>query len=916
MNKRLLFSSLFLLNAGQIFAVNEISIRQDQSHQTKPGYITSASLSIEPQGGYVSEALYIEYSDNGQFIGSNVEIIHRFNLPRGAVVRDLWLWIGDSVMQAQIKDTWTARHVYDSITSFKRDPAFLNVIDGQYELRIYPLESGKIRKIKMEYLVPVLFIGEQAQVDLPYSFLNSDNSSKTPLRVLFRYDNRFDYHFTIAELDSLEYQQLPDTLEKHYYESNIADIKLLSSLTVRYSETFPNGYSCSREAVKDGSVYSIGISPTGIFNPTSTERIAKRLCVGIDLNGKYPSLCIKTLLEGLDVFKNGILGDEDSVKVIITGYGLVDTFPKSGLTGNNDFKESLETFINGSKIISAVKNSSKPRILFCDDWAHNDWAFPGLEALAECSTATNLMSAISVISHFNIVAAIKHGNGENLNDDDASLARTRIVEFIKNGGYFLTYYDHNRGKEKIASYLIEGLKLPSGFKASNLTRTSNGNISFGFPNSFYYYSSCPLVNSDEQAIPELMNSDNEPVVISKKFGSGYFVVSGMWPPHDDAGLKQQVHPALLGLQISGSGSQTTDLIKALYDFNDDFNFNKIVVMSNADVTVTAENLSDKLTELDTVKLSRLPQTYCISLLDGTTYTPPIYTSSGVNYYGSGYLLCKIAERKHGLYFGMHEYDWRTVLGIIFNNNPMMVKNFSFAPKCNGVAIAPETVMQPNPLNEKLNSSRFYTVQCKTCEVIEAEVTGISPENDSALQKSLTIETRDVLNRTGSFISTEHANDIMLKMFQTIPLDTQEIVNFALEHRLMNDFTAFIALEPNDSIFFMQNPNDESNYHRTSVSPDLIKSIIVKFAVRILKILNNISFVLDIPQNGNVQIRIFNIAGRLLYRQDLSNCRIGATTILLKNKPLGKGMYLVAVKYFPHGMNYTSIQTRIGRFTLE
>jgi hypothetical protein len=595
---------------------------------------------------------------------------------------------------------------------------------------------------------------------------------------------------------------------------------------------------------------------------------------------------------------------------------LNDTFPNSGLISSAKVKEELGTFLDGSKVVSAARNRLKPRILFCDDWAVNDWYYPELEAIAECSTATDLMSALPVMSKFDIVAAIKHGKDAILNDQDASMVRTHIVEFISNGGYFLTYYDHNRLNEKIASQLIEGLKLPAEFQASNLTRTSNGIISSGLPNSFYYYSSCPLVNSDSKVVPELINSDNVPVVISKKYGSGYLVVSGMWPPHDDAGLKQQVHPALLGLHLLGNVLQPTDLFRAVSAINDDLHFTKAIVMSNADALVTADNLAVTLAELDSTRLRRLPQTFCISLLDGKNYTPPMYTSAGVNYYGNGYLLSNIAERTNGLYFGMHEYDWRTVYGLIFSGTPGMVKNISCKLKCNGVPIAPEAVMQPNPLNEKLFSSRFYTVQCKTCEVIEADVAGTSVADDSTIQKNVTIETRDILNRERSFLSAEHANDIMLKMLQTTPLDTQSIVKFALEHRLMNDFTAFIALEPNDSIVFMRDPNDESNYHQTSVSPAMVKSVVQQFIVKIMKAFNNITLVLDIPQSGTLQVRVFDIAGRLIYRHEAANCHSGSTSIALTNRHIGKGMYLVVVKYLAHGMNYSSVQTRIERFVLE
>lgn len=91
-------------------------------------------------------------SFHGKFLGKNVEILHKFELPEQAVVNDLWLWIDDFISKAIIIQRWRAQEIYDSITSFKRDPAFLKIVDNQYDLCIYPLTSGEFRKIKINTL--------------------------------------------------------------------------------------------------------------------------------------------------------------------------------------------------------------------------------------------------------------------------------------------------------------------------------------------------------------------------------------------------------------------------------------------------------------------------------------------------------------------------------------------------------------------------------------------------------------------------------------------------------------------------------------------------------------------------------------------------------------------------------------------
>ncbi|MDP3684744.1 MAG: VIT domain-containing protein, partial [Ignavibacteria bacterium] len=165
-----MFLSLF------IFATNDLTVKDNALHGSKPGYIEKATLVVEPFGSYVEQSLYIEYSERNQFSSNLLEIVHRFELPKDAVINDMWLWIGDSVMQARMFDTWTARGIYDSIVAAHYDPGFLTKNGSQYEFRIYPLAAGKIRKVKITFIVPTKWYGNQATAELPIKLLLSNNS--------------------------------------------------------------------------------------------------------------------------------------------------------------------------------------------------------------------------------------------------------------------------------------------------------------------------------------------------------------------------------------------------------------------------------------------------------------------------------------------------------------------------------------------------------------------------------------------------------------------------------------------------------------------------------------------------------------------------------------------------------------------
>ncbi|MBK6680389.1 MAG: hypothetical protein IPG53_10355 [Ignavibacteriales bacterium] len=217
MRRGLLLFTIIITAVTNIFSINDLSVRVPNNPVQKKGYMDDITLVVEPHGAYSEQSMYINYTDRNQFSGSqNVEVIHRFELPDGAIVNDLWLWIGDSVMQAIHLDTWTARSIYDSIVSMKRDPAFLSKKGNQYELHVYPLVSGSIRKIKLNYLVPVNFINNRSLTEIPIKFLQSNNNALKPLKILFRSKDNLWGEPNVYELPGEVFSFIADTMGYNY----------------------------------------------------------------------------------------------------------------------------------------------------------------------------------------------------------------------------------------------------------------------------------------------------------------------------------------------------------------------------------------------------------------------------------------------------------------------------------------------------------------------------------------------------------------------------------------------------------------------------------------------------------------------------------------------------------------------------
>lgn len=902
-----------LVYQSNVFAVNAISIREDFTHGVMPGFIKSATLVIEPHGASAEQSLYVAYTDKNQFEGNNVEIIHRFELPSGSTVHDLWLWIGDSVMQAKIMNTVTARHVYDSITSFKRDPAFLNVVNDQYELRIYPLQSGQMRKIKMSMQSQMAFIGKLANVSTPLNFLRSDNNSTTQLRVLFRFDKRLTYKPQFMETNELKFTDLPDTLNWHYKECFIDDIKKFKFLTLTYEETCTTGISVKLGKIKKGFIANIGVNPMDIF---SSERISKEprnILIGQDLSGVY-GFDSKLFKTGFENFLKSYLRNGDSIRIFIAGEGHYDTLPENGVyISSLSNTDSISNAVYSSPVISLKQNRRKAKILFVDSYAQGIWSFPGLDSLAQCSTSiSGLISCLPKLQEFDLVAAYAHGLEVILSDEEAQLARKEIMQFMKSGGIFLTYFDYNRGEEKIASHFIDSIQKPGQFVPSNINRNSQGTIGSLLSISFYYYTSCPLIHSDDSVVNEATNSNGDPVLISKPYGAGRFVVSGMWTYHDDAALKQQLSTALFGLQTLNVQRQLPDLLHTMINATSSSRYDELVLISNSDDLVTAENINKKLGSVDTSKLKDIPPTHCISLLDGQSYSPPIYMSGLTKYLGSDFLLANIAKITGGDFFSTFDYDMGTIGRIVANNFQGMPKEIAVKVHCADNEISDDSIYAIN--NSSTNSGlQYFLAKCDSTDTISITVSGNDPLKDSIVSKKVTLSTESLFTEKNDAIYTMYSIQIMKKMLQAAQLDTQSIINFSIKNRLLNDFTAFLAIEPNDSNFFMRDPFDESKYkvsaRKVLKSVQTALSLVVKSAGNVLQY--------SLSGIGKLEMRLFDLNGKCVYSKSFTCSGFLSKQLKIKSLGLANGTYIAVAKFVSSDKrNGNKPVTKIVRFIVR
>ncbi|MBL0177483.1 MAG: T9SS type A sorting domain-containing protein [Ignavibacteria bacterium] len=781
------------------------------AYGTKPGYIDQATLVVEPHGAYVEQSLYLSYSDHNQFAGSSiVEIVHRFRLPANAVVNDLWLWIGDSVMQAIMLDTWRARAIYDSITSSLHDPAFLAKRGDIYELHIFPLVSGSVRKIKLNFITPTRWLGKLGVAELPLQMLSDNNAAKKPLDVLFRVVEPVWGKPSISELPNANFTGLKDTNGYRFQYTRVDDIGVLPGFTLGFTTDFSDGtFFSSSERKNDGAYFQFGFDPGSIF-PIQRDSSSKRLLFALDLSGVH----YKNFVTLIPRVKQAILSAakaDDSVNVLVAGAGKIQFLNPAWTLGRTDSISALIDRFVASEWGREIAEQRIPYIKYTDDLAPVCWQFPGLEKLATIKNFPSLLEALRDSGKADVVATYNNGTDDRKNNSVELLAKIDSV-FIE-GGRVLTYYDYNRSPsdEVIASAHIAGLSVRriTEFPAP-LTGVAAGNIGKDFTEPFNHYVFNFLEYSpDPQVKVELIDSLGRPYVISKRIHNGLLVVSAIWSFRDDGALKAVIGIPLLGLNAVSCDQQLTGLLQTVKAFHTASPCDRVIVLSNTDTLFEKPDAQAWTASYVADFIPAAPQFTTINLLDGSNFLPRSVTDQQVQYYGCGYLLKTIADATHGRHFETHLYPWNSLCALLDPYSLPTADTLTVSAVADAGAGVVKEIREVEPVPEDPNKARFFIGAATPSDSITFTVRAVFKDSIGERiytgSRYLSHDSTKMDKIVPSMLGNEHLKDL----FKQPKRDTAAIVSMAMRYRLLCDYTALLALEPNDTLHFMKDPFDET-----------------------------------------------------------------------------------------------------------
>jgi Vault protein inter-alpha-trypsin domain len=859
--RNIILSTLFVLITSTIFASNELSVLTDAVGSTKPGYMDKVVLVIEPHGGYFEQSLYIEYSDHNQFQGSNnVEIVHRFELPEGSVINDMWLWIGDSVMQAIMLDTWTATAIYDSIVTNKRDPALLKKKGNQYEFHVYPLESGSFRKVKINMITPVKWIGEKATAELPFRMLNANNLSVKPIEILFRQKLNSWGEPNIYEFPQLEFSNITDTLGYNYKHVIIDDISQQNSLKLSYSTTFNQGkFVTGLEDKSNKSYFQLGILPGEFFNLEQDLR-AKKNMYAIDLSGNK-NKNLELLLPNLKDVMNTGMKDGDQYNLVLAGSGQIKNI--SG--GWQNYSESsIQTEIDSfteSTFADSILLETKPNIIFADWDATNSWDFDGIEEFADVMYFNNIMNALPSFNKAQVITAYRHGYDDVISQDQLNSLLTPLDSFFVRGGRLVTYFDYNRNnRELLARNYIPSLQS-SYLKADaqTLYRNEEGHFGINFPEQFDHNFVGVLSYDDPNVKIELMNSNGEPVIISKKIRNGLLVVVDIWQIKDDGAMKSIMSPPLLGLNETSKNLLLPELLSYIATEQNKNSFDKCILMSNSDSIYSQSSTNSFITEYFH-SITAVPKFNTINLLDGLNINPPSIIIDNDLYYGSGYLLSELSSNSGGIHFETFENDWDYIVAMSnYALNPLLLELDMQIDVDDGSAELVE-LREVNSIKNDPNKPLFFIAETNGQNKADFNISATFEGMENPIEKNIEFLFSHDSTKYELLIPTLLANERLNDLFNNYPHDTLEIVDLAIQNNLLTDFTALLAIEPNESIHFMEDPFDESGL---TIIDDNINNDQDSLNIEIYPnpFNNQVKIKVSVKDPSVISVSIFNILGQ-------------------------------------------------------
>jgi hypothetical protein len=248
-----------------------------QTWRSGQGTIEQAILSIHPKGMYTENNLDLTFSARGlSFTNSDsIEVQLYFNLPDGAVITDLWLWIDSTtISKALMLDRWTASSIYENIVKRRRDPAILyKDYSDYYQLRVYPMAGASTRRIKMTYLTRNDWTTKSIVSPIPTHIIRASMNTVPGFTIRFWPDRIWNNPWIFERVD-IAGSARKDSIGKDFFEFTLPYDPYQTSLSIAYQAPIQNGVFVQRFQRGTDGIYQLTLIPSNALNLNIGRKVA------------------------------------------------------------------------------------------------------------------------------------------------------------------------------------------------------------------------------------------------------------------------------------------------------------------------------------------------------------------------------------------------------------------------------------------------------------------------------------------------------------------------------------------------------------------------------------------------------------------------------------------------------------------
>lgn len=293
--------------------IQSLTVNDPDAWSSWNANITQADLIIKPKGLYLEYGLYLTFSADQSKLpnwADQLEIEMLFKLPSNSIVTDSWLWVEDSIMRALLINRDIASNIYNGIVNRRRDPSILYRNNrSDYELRVFPMDRDKQRKVKITYLVPVKWDNNKIEAPLPIDILKL--SEKIPNLKLTVYSNN---EYTDPYLTEFGYLPFAITNQPAYTVIPQYMISNSPKLTLAMNHNYQNGaYATHFQEKVDEGYYQFLIDIEKAFN---IKNPTKNLFI-LECDPNFTSLSPQGILEELKTGLKRYLDETDSFNIMM-----------------------------------------------------------------------------------------------------------------------------------------------------------------------------------------------------------------------------------------------------------------------------------------------------------------------------------------------------------------------------------------------------------------------------------------------------------------------------------------------------------------------------------------------------------------------------------------------------------------------